>query len=72
MNFTKVFWTNSTLEINRKLVFGEVRKLFSRVVKREKWDIMLSWCVAITIFCIVCFETVAHGIDSLSNNRFDC
>ena len=28
MNFAKVFWTNKTLEINRKLVSGDVRKRF--------------------------------------------
>ena len=31
------------------MVFGEVRKLFISVVKRERWDIMFSWCVLIIL-----------------------
>ena len=30
---------------------------------------MLSWCVAIKIFCIVSCEAVACGLDDVSNNR---
>ena len=29
---------------------------------------MLSWCVGIKIFGIVCFEAVARGLDDVSNN----
>ena len=28
--------------------------------------------VAITIFCIACFEEVARGLDDVSNNRSKC
>ena len=27
---------------------------------------MISWCVDITIYCIVCFEAVARGLDDVS------
>ena len=37
------------------------KKLLSSIVKRELWDITLSWFVAISIFYIVCFEAVARG-----------
>ena len=47
--------------INGNLVSGEVRKLLLSIVKRELWDIMLSWFVAISIFYIVCCEAVARG-----------
>ena len=30
---------------------------------------MLSWCVGIKIFGIVCLEAVARGLDDVSNNR---
>ena len=30
---------------------------------------MLSWCVGIKIFGIVCFEAVVRGLDDVSNNR---
>ena len=33
---------------------------------------MISWCVDITIYCIVCFEAVARGLDDVSNNRLKC
>ena len=33
---------------------------------------MISWCVAITIYCIVCFVAVARGLDNVSNNRLKC
>ena len=36
-------------QINWKMVFGEVRKLFISVVKRERWDIMFSLCVLIIL-----------------------
>ena len=37
------------------------------------WLLSLSWCVSITIFCIViCFETNAGGIDYVLNNRLKC
>ena len=56
----RYFQTNQTLEINLKLVSGEVRKLLSSIITRDLWDIMLSWLVAISIFYIVCFEAVAR------------
>ena len=33
---------------------------------------MLTWSVAITIFCIVCLEEVARGLDEVSNDRLNC
>ena len=33
---------------------------------------MLTWSVAITIFCIVCLDEVAHGLDDVSNDRLNC
>ena len=30
---------------------------------------MLSWCVGIKIFDIVCFEAVERGLNDVSNNR---
>ena len=33
---------------------------------------MISWCVTITIYCIVCFEAVVRGLDDVSNNRLKC
>ena len=31
---------------------------------------IISWCIAITIFCrIFFFEEVARGLDGISNNR---
>ena len=36
-----------------KLVSKEVRKLLFSVVKRESWNIMLSFCVAITILSTI-------------------
>ena len=33
---------------------------------------MLSWCVAITIFCIVCFEAGARRLHDVSNNQLKC
>ena len=44
------------LENNRKLMSREARKLLFSLVERESRDIVLSWCVAITIFGIVCFD----------------
>lgn len=44
------------LENNRNLMSREARKLLFSLVEREERDIMLSWCVAITIFGIVCFD----------------
>ena len=35
-------------------------------------DIVLSWYVVLTIFCIVCLEEVARGLDDVSNNRLKC
>ena len=33
---------------------------------------IISWCIAITIFCrIFCFEEVARGLDGISNNRLN-
>ena len=61
MNFTKV-----------KLISNEVRELLFSVVEREYWDIVLSWFVDITTFCIVRFEEVARGLDDVSNNRLKC
>ena len=58
------FQTNKTLEINGNLLSREVRKLLFSVVRREQWDNMLLG-VAITIFCIVCLESVALELDNL-------
>ena len=58
------FQTNKTLEISGNLLSGEVRKLSFSVVRREQWDNMLLG-VAITIFCIVCLEAVALGLDNV-------
>ena len=33
---------------------------------------MRSWCVAISIFLIVCFEEVARGLDDVSNDWLNC
>ena len=57
------------LEIHRKLVSEEIRKFLFSAVKKEKWDFIHSWYVAITIFCIVCYEAVARGVDNVSHNR---
>ena len=59
------FLTNKTLEINRKLV-SERSANFYLVFSRE------NSTVAITIFCIVCFEAVVRGLDDVSNNRTKC
>ena len=32
---------------------------------------MYSWYVVITIFCIVCLDRVACGLDDVSNNRLN-
>ena len=64
------FLTNWTLEIYRELV--SVCKLLFSLAKKKWWDIMLSWCVAITKFCTICFKALTHRIDSVSNSRFKC
>ena len=58
------FQTNKTLEINGNLLSREVRKLLFSVLRREQWDNMLLG-VAIAIFCTVCIEAVALGLDNL-------
>ena len=58
------FQTNKTLEINGNLLSREVRKLLFSVLRREQWDNMLLG-VAIAIFCPVCIEEVALGLDNL-------
>ena len=40
-------------------------KFFSVLLRRNS-------TVAITIFCIVCFEAVARGLDDVLNNRLKC
>ena len=40
-------------------------KFFSVLLRRNS-------TVAITIFCIVCFEAVARGLDDVLNNRSKC
>ena len=63
VNFTKVILrpikhVNFRSIINQKLVSVEVCKQNSTVV--------------ITIFCIVCFEAVEHGLADVSNNQAKC
>jgi len=58
------FQTNKTHEMNGNLLSREGRKLLFRDVRREQLDNMLLG-VAITIFCIVCLEAVALGLDNL-------
>ena len=70
MNFTKVFFRPIK---HMKLIRCWFPKrsanfYYFSVVKRE-WDIVLSLCVAITIFCIVYFEAIAPGLDDVPNNR---
>ena len=62
------------LKINQNLVPREVLQTFKfSVVKKEKWSVILSWCIAITIvFCIFGFEAVASGLDDISKNRLKC
>ena len=69
VNFTKVIFRPLKL---MKLIRCWFPKRFANfyyfsVVKRE-WDIVLSLCVAITIFCIVYFEAVAPELDDVPNN----
>ena len=68
MNFTKVIFRL----IKLKLISNEVRELLFSVVKREYWDIVLSWFVDFTTFSIVRSEEVARGLDDVSNNRLKC
>ena len=56
------------LEINRKLV----SKTLIQCCRERLMDIVLSWYVVLTIFCIVCLEEVARGLDDVSNNRLKC
>ena len=46
--------------IYRKLVSGKVRKILFSVVKREYSALVLSWCVAVTIFWGPFLESLDH------------
>ena len=65
VNFTKVIFR----PIKRLELFGTFSERSANyyfVLHRQ------NSTVAITIFCIVCFEAVALGLDDVLNNRLHC
>ena len=65
VNFTKViFRPIKRLELFGK--FSERSANFYSVLHRQ------NSTVAITVFCIVCFEAVVLGLDAVLNHRLKC
>ena len=65
VNFTKViFRPIKRLELFGK--FSERSANFYSVLHRQ------NSTVAITVFCIVCFEAFVLGLDDVLNNRLQC